>query len=61
MDSRWWNGDVDDWPSVEDADCPDCGAHPDEACEPECECDYCRRKAARADQRQRLLEMELQD
>jgi hypothetical protein len=57
MDAPWFNGDVGEWPSVEDPDCHRCGAGPNEACDPSCDCAYCLRKAAREDARQRELEL----
>ena len=47
MDARQFNGSDDRDLDTDDPPCPDCGAGPDEACDRECQCDYCTGRRAR--------------
>lgn len=58
--AAWTDGDRRNWPSVTDPDCESCGAGADEACAPDCRCEYCLRKAAREDARQRSFALVLE-
>ena len=43
----WGGNDDRDFDPTEAHDCDSCGAGPDEACDRECQCDYCTGRRAR--------------